>query len=220
MEMMNIIKEYGGIWIDNPEYLDHIYQNGFIFNEFTLIWEGMYTYKVYISGVKEEQSFHVKKLVRQNGITVKTTKFDFTLMEYLYNHADFFKYVRGKKFSEYTREMLEESWSADYLPVIAFMQYVIYKALNKEVVYKKQTTRKYKSSGKAKKQPENKEYKLVDVITYYESHLNHGKHVITCPGWPVKGHPRHCASGKVTWVHPYPKGKDRDKLLKDRDYKL
>lgn len=31
-----------------------------------------------------------------------------------------------------------------------------------------------------------------------------------CPAWRVSGHPRHYKNGKVTYIAPYPKGKERD----------
>lgn len=31
-----------------------------------------------------------------------------------------------------------------------------------------------------------------------------------CPAWRVTGHPRHYKNGKVTYIAPYPKGKERD----------
>ena len=38
------------------------------------------------------------------------------------------------------------------------------------------------------------------------------KHIIKCPCWGVRGHPRHLKSGKVVYVKPYKKGKDRNNL--------
>lgn len=41
-----------------------------------------------------------------------------------------------------------------------------------------------------------------------------------CPAWEVRGHYRHCKSGKVTYVKPHVKGKLRDTLVVGREYDL
>lgn len=41
-----------------------------------------------------------------------------------------------------------------------------------------------------------------------------------CPAWEVRGHYRHCKSGKVTYVKPHAKGKLRDTLVVGREYDL
>lgn len=41
-----------------------------------------------------------------------------------------------------------------------------------------------------------------------------------CPAWEVRGHYRHCKSGKVTYVKPHMKGKLRDTLVVGREYDL
>lgn len=36
------------------------------------------------------------------------------------------------------------------------------------------------------------------------------KHIIKCPAWGVRGHPRHLKSGRVIYIKPYKKGKQRN----------
>lgn len=44
----------------------------------------------------------------------------------------------------------------------------------------------------------------------------------TCPKWSVRGHPRHYKNGKVTYINPYPKGKERNhpEVLVEREYRF
>ena len=48
------------------------------------------------------------------------------------------------------------------------------------------------------------------------------KTVYVCPAWNVRGHYRHNKNGSVTFVHPYVKGKERNKLIEapGKEYKL
>ena len=41
-----------------------------------------------------------------------------------------------------------------------------------------------------------------------------------CPAWEVRGHYRHCKSGKVVYVKPHVKGKLRDTFVVGREYDL
>jgi hypothetical protein len=216
-EMLDIIYNNGIIEEEAPELLQHIYDNGFIFNAFTLIWENTYTYKVRIEGTGADQIIYVKKIYETKSGKHEHTNIEFTLDDYIDNIAEFFSNYKGGKI-KYTREILDDTWSADYLPVISFMQYVIHAAKNQEVIYKDHAERKYKSSGKKSKPKE--EFKLIEIIRRYAVHINHSKRTITCDHWEVKGHFRHYKNGKVSYVKPYSKGKNKAAAPVSRTYHL
>ena len=48
------------------------------------------------------------------------------------------------------------------------------------------------------------------------------KHIIKCPAWGVRGHPRHLKSGRVVYIKPYVKGKNRNdpNAYVSKDYKI
>lgn len=50
-------------------------------------------------------------------------------------------------------------------------------------------------------------YIIDDEIKITKSEL---RHIIKCPCWGVRGHARHLKNGKVVYVKPYKKGKDRN----------
>lgn len=218
-EMYKLITEHSLVSSEAPELLQHIYEHGFIFNEFTLIWENVYTYKVKIEGLLDNQNIHVKKIYKTNSGRHDHKIIDFNLADFLNNMSAYLKECKNMvKLSDISKQMIDDTWSADYLPVIAFMQYALYHALNKQIIEKEKTDRVYKSSSRKRKSSPKTEYNLTEVVTHYAEHINHTKHTFTCRCWPVKGHPRHYKSGKVTWIAPYPKGPDKDLIQANRDY--
>lgn len=219
-DMLNLITKHSIVEPEAPDLLEHIYVHGFIFNEFTLIWENMYTYKVRIKGVLDKQNIHVKKIVRTKEGSCGHKVIDFTLESFLNNQAKYLKIMKNKTFKDVTRQMVDDTWSADYIPVISFMLYALYNALHQEVINKEKTDRVYKKSSRTRKSNPKVEYTLSEVITHYATHMNHTKHHITCPKWEVKGHPRHYKNGKVSWVRPYTKGANKGDIVKDRTYVL
>ena len=219
-EMLNLITKYTLVDQEAPELLSHIYEHGFVFNEFTLIWEDMYTYKVKIDGVLDNQTIHVKKIIRSKEGCHGHKNIDFTLADYLNNLGKSLLDNKGKSIKDITMESVRETWSVDYIPVVSFMQYALYQAMHREIVHKDKTDKVYKKSSRKTKYTPKMEYTLNEVIVRYSEHINHSKHVITCPKWDVKGHPRHLKSGKITWVKPFTKGKDRNSTPADRTYKL
>lgn len=215
-EILNIISDNSVFESEAPELLNHIYQHGFIFNEYCLIWEDTYIYKVRIKGIGDDQVIYIKKIYETSTGKHEHKNIEFTLEDYLENLSEFYEKYNDTK--EYTKEIVEDSWSADYTPVISFMQYVLYRAKNQEVIYKDKADRHYNYTGKAA--ATNKEYKLIDVIRHYAEHINHGKHNITCEHWIVKGHFRHYRSGKVVYIKPFSKGKNKNATPADREYRL
>jgi hypothetical protein len=48
----------------------------------------------------------------------------------------------------------------------------------------------------------------------------HKKHIITCEHWSVKGHYRHYKNGKVVWISPHERGKNKDTKIQNKVYKI
>lgn len=219
-EMLNLLRTYTLINDNTHDLLEHIYTYGFIFNEFALIWENTYTFKVKIEGVFDEQIIHIKKIYKKKSGRTEHRNIDFTLPQFLNNMAAYLKEAKNiKDVSKISKQIVDDTWSADYLPVISFMLYALHKAQNQEVITKDHTDRIFKSKPKKKSESvNNKEYTLNEVVRHYQSHINHSIHNITCPKWDVKGHFRHYKNGKVTWISPYIKGKDREAHTESRTY--
>lgn len=196
------------------EIWEHIYKNGFLFNEFTLILEGWgFTYKVRIEGKEEEQKIKIKEIQKQkDGLTSKK-EFETDLLDALTKIERMVKNNKGVK----TIKDVKDYEDAEILPPIMFMQYAVQKAMNREYKEMPVTQKRYKPIKERKEYKKKEEYKLFDVIRKYEKHINHSRHKITCERWEVKGHFRHYKDGKVIYVKPYEKGKG---IKKERDYRL
>lgn len=220
-EMMNILEKMY-TREENIEMSEHLINFGFVFNEFTLVWEKIYTYKIKLIKGDEGYTFSVKKIFELKDHTHKHEIINFRLEDFLINIIQAMKKLKGKKPSEMmNREIIHETWAADVLPIIMFMFYVIHNSKNKTVIEMGTTTKKYKSPELRKyNPPKNKVYNLIDVVRKYERHINKNKHHITCEYGEVKGHFRHLKNGKTIYVKPYSKGKNKDGISKDRIYKL
>lgn len=222
-EMISLLKNTYSLE-ETEKYFEHILKNGFIFNEFSLLWTGFYIYKVkLIETADRGYKFHVKKIWTTNDGFHRHNEIDFELHEYLENLGNAMKKLKGRtvKSMMANQDLMEETWSADVLPIMMFMMYVIHNSINRTVVEVEATTKKYKAPEERKyNPPKNKVYKLIDVVRKYERHINKNKKHITCEYWEVKGHFRHYKSGKVVWVKPHSKGKNKEGSVEDRVYKL
>ncbi len=67
-----------------------------------------------------------------------------------------------------------------------------------------------RTSGKARIV---KVQKIISILAEEDKDVpvSHSSRTITMPVWGVSGHWRVCKSGKRVWVHPYKKGRDREK---------
>ena len=225
-EMFDLIKRQ----YDRKEFVDlwiHIIQNGFVFNEFTLLWDNFYIYKVKL--IDSEDKGHrvkIKKIYEVKDGTHRNTVYDFSIDSYHENLTSGFRKLNGKSVTDLylsgDREIIDDTWSVDVLPVMAFMQYVVYEAMHREPIEVEVTKRKYRPMAERTYKPNNnKVYKLIDVVRKYEKHLNHAKRHMTCEHWEVKGHFRHYKNGKVVYIKPYSKGKGKEeRSVTDREYRL
>ena len=193
-----------------------INENGFIFNDFTLIVEPIKTtFKVSIEGRKEAQVFHIKVIEHIDLIHTKTTCIDTNIDEMFDNYADMMHEVVN---NGYTKDAINNPAAALIMP-FHFMQYVIYSALHRTIEYIEPVEHKAPAATTKHKKSKtsNQEYNLTDCIKIYQKKNPRKKYEYTCPAWPVRGFFRHNKNGTVSWVNPDPNGKDRDKL-KDRNY--
>lgn len=80
-------------------------------------------------------------------------------------------------------------------------------------------------SGSGKRNYSRSERTTVRLMKSYtlkknwEHKVERKKMEITCPAWGVKGHYRRSKTGKLVFVHPYVKGRERDKYV-GKDYVL
>lgn len=194
----------------------HISENGFIFDEFLIAAEPIKTtFRVKIEGRGQDQIFHIK-LTTNIGLNLKTTYIDTNIDEILSNYAELMNNVYTKG---YTKETLDNQ-AADLIIPFHFMQYVIYSNMHRTIEYIEAAERSSDLKPHKTRNKNIQEYSLTDCIKiYHHKNKNRKKYEYTCPAWPVRGFFRHNHNGTISYVRPYPKGKDREKL-KNTNYKI
>ena len=100
------------------------------------------------------------------------------------------------------------------IAIIHFLEFHEYLTLNSStrVVEEKiiNTSNKSKSSSTKKSSNNSKVYLFKDIIKYINKKNEKMHHNITCEAWEVRGHYRRYKSGKVVFIKPFKKGKNKD----------
>ncbi len=201
---------------------EHLEKYGFIFNEYRLTIRGNYfgievnlVYKVKFEEGEEKQKIKIKEInIHENGKMVKE-EFEITVDEFLDGLLKSIEYELKRKSSD------KKIFEADHvLAPMYFMRYCIKRAMNKERIEIEKTNRKYKPINERKEYKPKTEYKLFEIIRKYQKHINSNRHNITCDYWEVKGHFRHYKNGKVVYIKPFSKGKNKEKKEINKTYTL
>jgi hypothetical protein len=186
---------------------EHLKNYGFLFNEFRLFVGDHWLYKVEV----DKDVFSIKQINLENHVG---NKFIYSFEEY---NEQVFKEISNRIIN---REKCDYELY-NFICVFNFVNYVIYKAMNQEMVLIEETERRYtKSNGSKAVSKKDKVYSLTDCVRKYARHINHCKHIFTCEHWEVRGHYRHYKSGKTVYIKPFEKGKNKDAELKDKVYTL
>lgn len=218
MEMMNIPE-------NKEEYLDawvHIVLNGFLWDEFNLkINELSQSYKVKIEGRREEQKIKINKIQYDDyGLVLKNYKYEIDVQEYIDKLMNF---IRSTKNKEDFKKIYKEQYNfVDIEPPMSFINYIIRESKKRKYEYIETEHRNNESKNRKKttNNSKNKKYELLDCIKIYQKKIGERKkYEITCESWQVRGYFRHLKSGKVIWVKPFTKGKNKDNKNK-KEYKL
>lgn len=204
----------------------HLEENGFIFNEFMLTIRGDYfgkyldiVYKVKIDGVNEKQKIKIKEIMIDKEGKRKITETETTVGGFLDELHEVLK-ITIEATENNKREELKAVENDTMLCPMFFMKYCIDKAMNREIIECKTTKKKYKPINERSKTKPKTEYKLFEIIRKYERHINHNRHNMTCEHWEVKGHFRHYKNGKVVYIKPFSKGKNKEAKIENKTYKL
>lgn len=194
---------------------EHLKNYGFLFNEFRLYAGDSTLFKV----ENDKDVFSIKCIDLKEHVG---EKFILSFFEYYELINDEIEKGDLIKRIEESKEDIKETSLCKVLLLFDFVNYVIYKAMNQESILIEETKRRYTNSSGKRNSASKKDvvYSLTDCIRKYAKHINHCKHVFTCEHWEVRGHYRHYKSGKVVYVKPFEKGKNKDTKLKDKIYTL
>jgi hypothetical protein len=207
------------------EIWEHIEKNGFLFNEYTLQVKGKIlekkeplnvVYKVKINGYGDEQTIHVREIVHHLTGYRAIREYDTTVFKFI---DDFSKVLKKNVGLDWKQWDVDDDSTAILVPM-CFMRYCVDKAMNREIIEKPITQKRYKPINERSKSKKKTEYKLFEIIRKYEKHMNHNRHNMTCEHWEVKGHFRHYKSGKVVYIKPFSKGKNKNAKVENRVYSL
>lgn len=204
---------------------EHIEKYGFLFNEYTLTIRGKYfnkdidmVYKVKIDGVEENQKIYIREVVIGKDGKREIQEFVTTIDEYLEGLQESIKWEFENL---HQKKKKNEIFDADHmLAPMYFMRYCVDKAMNRESIEMPITQKRYKPINERSKSRKKTEYKLFEIIRKYEKHMNHNRHSMTCEHWEVKGHFRHYKNGKVVYIKPFSKGKNKDAKIENRVYTM
>lgn len=187
--------------------LVEISHHGFIFNQFRLYVDDSTLFKVEV----DKDTLYVKAIDLDEHLGVSAI---FSFTEWLLE-----SYRKSNiTFSENNNYHITTE-AGDVL--LCTMVYIVIKAMNTKIISVDETDRIYSSNNSKKNNSKtDKEYSLDQVIYKYAKHINHSTHNITCDHWEVKGHFRHYKNGKISYVSPYSKGKNKEAKLKDKNWRL
>lgn len=211
--------------VKETEIWEHLEKNGFLFNEFRLCIKGRLfrhkeeanlVYKIEIDGYGDNQAIYIRKIMNHQSGKRDISEFVITINEFLNNVLKMLQDNINKQI--YEMEIDEEV--VELLVPMFFMHYCIDKAMNQQYEYKEITNKKYKPMNERSKSKPKTEYKLFEIIRKYERHINKNRHNMTCEHWEVKGHFRHYKSGKVVYIKPFSKGKNKEAKIENRTYRL
>lgn len=113
-------------------------------------------------------------------------------------------------------EMKEAALEGIFRSAIATYMGIQYMAKNKPTVFKTPQIQSSEEPEKANKEPEPERreaefQRVVYIKDEKEDEVKKAGNEIKCTAWGVSGHYRHLKDGRVIWIKPYIKGKDRDK---------
>lgn len=200
-------------WVNSLNDIDeHLKKYGFLFSEFRLYVGDDVLFKV----ENDEDVFNIKYIDLKEHVG---EKFILSFFEYYEMLNDEIERRLNKKED---LEDLKDKKITKVLLLFDAVNYIVYKAMNQETILIEETKRKYTNSSGKRNSASKKDivYSLTDCVRKYAKHINHCKHVFTCEHWEVRGHYRHYKSGKVVYVKPFEKGKNKDTKLKDKIYTL
>ena len=88
-------------------------------------------------------------------------------------------------------------------------------------VQRKSATKRTTKKGRTKKKTLTQKVRVYHLAHIDDESISHIHRMAAlqrkCPAWGVRGHYRHCKSGKVVYVKPHVKGKNKE-LYKGREY--
>lgn len=201
--------------------------NDFIFDEFRVIFEGVFKATVRLeNGTKKGRATIVGKEERAEDRR-ETHTFSWDFLNYRYNKEDMMS-DKCKCF-DYDRESYIKNLIADdyqinaECSIILWFCYYVMTVKRERIVKKSVSKNKQTTNQKSKKQQDKKIFLFDEIVEYVnENKLNRtsqNRNVMKCPCWGVRGHYRHYKSGKVVFVKEYKKGKERANTEpKDKTY--
>lgn len=204
---------------------EHLKKNGFLFNEFRLVIYGKVKglreyldvkYIVKIEGYDDKQIINIKEILIHENAPMQRNEYKTTVEKFL---KDIINMVQNNMKTKNVFQWNINETGSILVPMF-FMKYCIDKAMNREIIEVKETKKRYKPIKERSKSKPKTEYKLFEIIRKYEKHINKNRHNIKCEHWEVKGHFRHYKSGKVVYIKPFSKGKNKDSKTENRIYKL
>lgn len=200
--------------LNDIDWVNEELKKGFIFNEFKTYYKDQMVIKV---RCKENGIFEIK-VIGLNMWAGKRSKCECNYMAILDRVAE----VSTTNFTQCNGTILEKLG-------LAFIGYVltyIMKKTRERSIEMIESETKVKNETKVKKYSSTDKkdvehvYSLTDCIRKYARKIKGTKHNITCEHWEVRGHYRHYKSGKVVFIKPFDKGRNKDAKVNKKVYTI
>ena len=202
-----------------------IIKNGFIFKKFILNVEVLnQVFNVKILDEKVQQQNVIQIIKYQNdefGLPLKQMKYKLNAFTFIIKLTDFLKNMDNTSLIEM---VVKKNYDNEFLDIVipmSFIQYVIWKSLERETVIIESKERKQTGQKKKYIRKKKNEYKLIDCIKIYRKKNKNAGYTYTVDEFERRGYIRHYKNGKTVFVKPTtvkPKKKGEEKSRKE--YKL
>lgn len=226
MITIKITEEQLGNILNDKRYI-HRESNNFVFNEYRIILRMKNNDKTIIKrfsdGSFEHRSISGSSDSKWNAFYELDEGKVIMLDE---RHDDSIELEPGELFNPFKYGIGEDTAYEIVCECETFRQiicnYIMGESLNRERIYKEVLDNNQNSdSCKPKRNTRTKKrdtYLLNEIIEY----VSHGKghHDIHCECWNVRGHFRKYKSGKIVFIKPFKKGRNKDLDIKDNSIYL
>lgn len=200
-------------------------EKGFIFEKFILYVDVLkQDFRVKFSDeiVQNQRKIQIIKVQNDEyGLPIKNFKYELNCTSYLTKLVDYLKKTDSISFQEIILQRKEFDDFIDVVIPMSFMQYVIWKSLDKEIIEIESKERINIGKKKQYQRKSKNEYKLIDCIKIYKKKNKNAGYTYTVDEFERRGYIRHYKNGKKVFVKPTtvkPKKKGKEKTKKE--YKL
>lgn len=197
-------------------------EKGFIFEKFILYVDILdQEYRVIFTDEMVQNQKKIKIIKFQNdkyGLPKSNHKYELNVSTWLSKLVDYLARTDNITFEQLINKRKDFDDFIDIVIPMSFMQYVIWKSIDRESVIIESKERKQIGQKKKYIRKKKNEYKLIDCIKIYRKKNKNAGYTYTVDEFERRGYIRHYKNGKTVFVKPTtvkPKKKGESKSKKE-----